>query len=174
MSTVPSSTPWCPATEERSNYIPPLSQAQVSPRTTASQKCQSEVQQPSTITSQLPVGASTPLLNAKWRRWKWMTSTMGLSGSIMKIMLQRTWVLCAALIYQGKKAMLLPVHPCSLSQSCSFRCYLPVHTRADNKKPGKAVEKGMCFIRLSEVSQEKRKTSALFVPLCGYLQFNII
>lgn len=60
-----------------------------------------------------------------------MTSTMGSSGSIMRTMVLRMWVLYVALIYQGKRAMLPPVHLCSLFLSCSFRCQLPVHTKAD-------------------------------------------
>ena len=118
---------WLPLTIE----LLQKAQAQISPRTTASQKCQSEVQQPSTCISPLPVGASKPLLNGKWRRWRWMTSTMGSSGSIMRTMVLRMWVLYVALIYQGKRAMLPPVHLCSLFLSCSFRCQLPVHTKAD-------------------------------------------
>lgn len=131
MSTVPSSTPWWPVTKERSNYIPPLSQAQISPRTTASQKCQSEVQQPSTSISLLSVGASIPLLNGKWRRWRWTTCMTGSSGSITKTVVPRVWALCVALIYPDKRAMLPPVHLCSLFLSCSCRCHLPVHTKAD-------------------------------------------
>nr|XP_039324156.1 cyclin-I isoform X2 [Saimiri boliviensis boliviensis] len=95
-------------------------QAQTSPRTTASQKCQSEVQQPFTIISQLPMGACRSLLNAKLRKWKWMTSMMESNGSIMKIMFQKMWVLCVALIYQDRRDMLLLVHLCSLFLSCSF------------------------------------------------------
>ncbi|EHB12640.1 Cyclin-I [Heterocephalus glaber] len=80
---------WLPLTME----LLQKAQDRISPRTTASQKCQSEVQQPSTIISQLPVGASTPLLNAKWRKWRWMTSMMESHGSVMKMM-RRKWGFC--------------------------------------------------------------------------------
>lgn len=136
MSTVPSSTPWWPVTEECSDYTPPLSQAQTSPRTTANQKCQSEVQQPSATISQLPMGASMPLPNAKWRKWKWTTSTMGSNGSIMKITLQKVWVLCVALMYHGKRDRLLLVHLCSLFLSCSCKSYLQGQTRVDDSGDG--------------------------------------
>lgn len=55
----------------------------------------------------------------------------GSSGSITKTVVPRMWALCVALIYPDKRAMLPPVHLCSLFLSCSFRCHLPVHTKAD-------------------------------------------
>lgn len=127
MSTVPSSTPWWPVTEERSNTIPPLSQARVSPRTTADQKCQSKVQLCSTSICLLRQGASKPLPSAKWKRWKWTTSMMELSGFTMKTWLQRWWLLKMWALFvvrmsRGKKAMLPLAHLYSLSLSCSYKC----------------------------------------------------
>ncbi|VCX40570.1 unnamed protein product [Gulo gulo] len=87
-----------------------------------------------------PGGASRRLPSAKWRKWKWMTSTTASSGSTMKIVRQRTWVLSVALIYRGRRDTLPLVHLCSQFLSCNFECRQGRRLwERERGKPGKAI-----------------------------------